>query len=211
MAVAVFAKSTPMEVRSLPLPHADSSRVLANTRAIHEIETADSTQECERMYHDVLAAIDVSQVNSLRETGDSLPQPAMQAIYRLMNACEYARHAGRSTWEFAVKITELLREGISENELRLLVCRGYVEHAKEVTTRSCSERAFNKDVSLRFSKRTAFILSETGIAFCRESLEAQWRSDECGEISVRCGESAPALCNGKHGDETITNAHNDVV
>src|SRR5690349_13773833 len=84
------------------------------------------------------------------------------AVSRLLVARNYAEDAGRNVWDFAVTIAELRRDGVTENELRWLVCRGYVDHAEEITT-SSNERTFNHRVSLRFSKRSAFVITSAGV------------------------------------------------
>jgi hypothetical protein len=104
------------------------------------------------------------------EVGGCLPRSTQRAIRRLLKASGYAEDTGRNAWDFAVTIGELRRDGVAENELRWLVCRGYVEHADEVTTTG-NERAFNHNVSLRFSKRSAFIISGAGVTFSREFLK----------------------------------------
>jgi len=96
-----------------------------------------------------------------------LPRSTQRAISRLLKAGSYATDTGRNSWDFAVTIGELRRDGVSENELRWLVCRGYIEHANEVMTTG-NERAFNRQVSLRFGKRSAFVITSAGAAFIRE-------------------------------------------
>src|SRR5215207_8997938 len=77
------------------------------------------------------------------------PRSTRRVIGQLLKANTYAEDTGRDTWEFAVTITELRRDGVAENELRWLICRGYIQHAKEVMTTG-NERAFDHHVSLRF-------------------------------------------------------------
>src|ERR1700760_2488400 len=100
----------------------------------------------------------------------SLRRSTRRAIYRLLTANTYSRDAGRDAWEFAVTIGELRRDGVTENELRWLVCRDYIEHAEEIVT-SGNERAFNHQVSLRFCRRSAFVITSAGVAFSREFLK----------------------------------------
>jgi len=110
-----------------------------------------------------------SQSAAIAEIDGRLPRSAERAIYRLLKANKYAQDAGRDAWEFAVTINELRRDGISENELRWLVCRGYIEHAEELTGTD-SERVFDHHVSLRLCRQSAFVISPAGIAFSREFL-----------------------------------------
>jgi hypothetical protein len=105
-----------------------------------------------------------------------LPRSTQRAISRLLKASNYAGDTGRSPWEFAVTIGELRRDGVAENELRWLVCRGYIEHADEVMTTG-NERAFNRHVSLRFGKRSAFVITSAGVAFSCEFLKGFTHSE----------------------------------
>lgn len=99
-----------------------------------------------------------------------LSRSTQRAISRLLKASNYAADTGRNSWDFAVTIGELRRDGVAENELRWLVCRGYIEHADEIVTTG-NERAFNRHVSLRFGKRSAFVITIAGVAFSREFLK----------------------------------------
>jgi len=91
-----------------------------------------------------------------------------RAIHRLCIARRYAAETGRDPWEFAVTIAELLREGVSESDLRWLACRGQIEYATEVASTG-PERRYEHRVSLRFSKRTAFIVTEAGFELQRKT------------------------------------------
>jgi hypothetical protein len=93
-----------------------------------------------------------------------------QAINRLLSARRYAEGTDRNLWEFALTIGELRRDGVTESDLRWLVCRGYAEHANEVATTS-GERTFDRNVNLRFCKRTAFVITDAGTSFGDERLD----------------------------------------
>jgi hypothetical protein len=101
------------------------------------------------------------------EVDGQRPPSIQRAVWLLLKASMYAEDTGKKTWEFAVTIGELRREGIAKNELRWLVSRGYVEHAVELT-RTGSERSFDRDVNLRFCKRSAFVITSSGMAYSRE-------------------------------------------
>ena len=98
-----------------------------------------------------------------------LVHSTQRAICRLLKAYNYAADTGRNPWEFAVTLGEILRDGVSENELRWLACRGYVDHAQELPSTG-SERTFDHHVSLRLGKRSAFVITSPGIAFSHELL-----------------------------------------
>jgi hypothetical protein len=126
-----------------------------------------------------------------------------RAIRRLLEAHSYAVDTGRSLWEFAVTIAELRRDGVTENELRWLACRGYIEHGVEVSAAG-NERAFDRHVSLRLSKRSAFVITPAGIAFSREFPSGVAANEAHDESDLRPIEAAPddvkqpAVGNGHH-------------
>jgi hypothetical protein len=90
-------------------------------------------------------------------------------LNQLVQAYHYAQETGHDCWQFAVAISELRRSRVTESDLRWLVSRGYVRHAEEIIATN-GERAFDFHVNLRFGKRTAFIVTESGIAHARELL-----------------------------------------
>jgi hypothetical protein len=55
-----------------------------------------------------------------------------------------------------------------------LVCKGYVEHAPEVTAQGQSTRSFRHAGGMLFSKRTCFVLTDAGLALA-EQCQRQWR------------------------------------
>lgn len=117
------------------------------------------------------------------EADGRLPQSAEHAIYRLLKASKYAEDTGRTLWEFALTIGELRRDGVSENELRWLVCRGYVDHATEIISATGNERTFDRHVSVRFCKETAFVITNAGAAFSREFLKGVAHHDGHAELN----------------------------
>jgi hypothetical protein len=129
-----------------------------------------------------------------RDVGGCFPRSTQRAIRHLLKASNYAEETGRDAWEFAVTIGELRRDGVAENELRWLVCRGYIEHADEVTTTG-TDRAFNHNVSLRFSKRSAFIITSAGAAFSREFLKCDTQAKTRDGVEATSFE--PTLQRGK--------------
>ncbi len=71
--------------------------------------------------------------------------------------------AGRDPWEFAVEIGALDSLGVTAAALRWLVCRGFVEHAREVTKPNDHLRRFRSSPNLSFVKETCFILTPAGM------------------------------------------------
>src|SRR5262245_18416641 len=137
--------------------------------------------ESGRMFTDESPQITLSRDCQIADTEGFLLQSTQRAICRLLKAYNYAADTGRSPWEFAVTIGELRRDGVSESELRWLACRGYIDHAQEVPT-SGNERAFDRHVSLRLSKRSAFVITNSGITFTHEVLGDFIRTEAAHEI-----------------------------
>ena len=59
---------------------------------------------------------------------------------------------------------------ISDNGLRWLCCKGYIEHAVEVTLAGTNRRSFEPSASLVFSERECFVLTDSGRAYVSEEV-----------------------------------------
>ena len=110
-----------------------------------------------------------SQFESQRETGCpvQLHQPKQRGFALLLEAYEYSHHVGRHLWDFAVESHLLRSFGLTENDFRWLVCKGYVKHAEEVTRPGEMGRQFKPSGELVFSEKTCFVLTEAGVEFLR--------------------------------------------
>jgi hypothetical protein len=91
-------------------------------------------------------------------------QPAFAV---LLDAVEYAEDSESDRWEFAVAMTTLHELGLTENDLRWLVRKGYVEHAREATVSNSQGRKFRPTGDKTFCKQTCFVLTSTGITTAR--------------------------------------------
>ena len=85
------------------------------------------------------------------------------ALIRLLEAYQCANELQRDVWEFAVELEELQRVGCTNSEVRWLVCKGLITHAREVVSPNRAERAFQRCDGLVFGKRTCFTLTEAGV------------------------------------------------
>jgi hypothetical protein len=100
-----------------------------------------------------------------------------EALALLLEAYHFAQEVNRNVWEFAVEASLLRAFGLTVNDFRWLVCKGYVEHAREVTRLGEMGRQFRANGELVFSKRTCFVLTEAGVEFlCREDPAMQLAS-----------------------------------
>ncbi len=101
------------------------------------------------------------------------------ALGLLLEAFESAEELHCSDWDFALEIEELRKAGFTNSDLRWLVCKGYVEHARETRPTDDHSRSFRPTGHLTFHESTCFVLSETGVEFARKGLQqAAHRSSE---------------------------------
>jgi hypothetical protein len=84
-----------------------------------------------------------------------------------VEAWQFAQELARSPWDFAVEIQSLHELGLNKNDLRWMVCKNLVEHAREVTTVGDTCRVFRPDRPLSFVESTCFVLTAEGLAFAR--------------------------------------------
>ena len=103
------------------------------------------------------------------------PQPAARPVPGLEQMAEARRRAhdcGSDRWQFALNIDVLCSGGMSRSDLRWLVCMGYAEHARETTSDTDTARMFQPGLSLAFSDTTCFALTEAGVAYAADLLDA---------------------------------------
>lgn len=95
--------------------------------------------------------------------GQRMTAPIEAAIVLLAEACDYARDAKCSVWEFAVEIDVLLAVGLSIDQIRWLIACGYARHGEEITKRGDLVRDFRPARNRKFSKRACFIATDAGL------------------------------------------------
>lgn len=87
------------------------------------------------------------------------------ALEVLLEARCFAQELNRSVWDFALEAERLRSGGLVYNDLRWLVCKGYLEHASEILSGSGEERRFHKGGALTFTEASCFVLTEAGAGF----------------------------------------------
>jgi len=85
-----------------------------------------------------------------------------QALRLLEEAWNAAEQLGRAVWQFAVEIHQFQALGLSHTELRLLLCGGYLEHARESASARSAERTFHRLSTLSLPREACFVLSAKG-------------------------------------------------
>ena len=83
----------------------------------------------------------------------------------LLEADENAKDLHHDCWDFAVELESLQAAGLTNSDLRWLIYKGYVEHAREITLSGDQRRTFRPNRNATFHKRTSFVLLEHGIPF----------------------------------------------
>lgn len=107
------------------------------------------------------------------------------ALRLLVEARDYARDTGCDAWQFAVEIDTLQAAGLTPNDIRWLLRKRYIEHARETTTAAAVTRQFHRLDSHGFCKRSCFTLTDAGLAFAHETAEENPASADLPEASPR--------------------------
>jgi hypothetical protein len=91
------------------------------------------------------------------------------AVKKSMRALCLAKHYADdlqcSLWDFAVEIEILRALGLTNNDFRWLLCKGYVQHREETTLAGDDGRTFRRLGNLAITKRTCVVLTEQGASF----------------------------------------------
>lgn len=90
------------------------------------------------------------------------------ALATLLESLEYAAQLDRNPWDFAVEIQVLRDNGLSNNDLRWLLCKGWVRHATEATRPEADARSFAPAGPLVLNELCCFVLTPAGEKLVRE-------------------------------------------
>lgn len=102
------------------------------------------------------------------------------AVAVLLEAVDYATKTSGKRWEFAVGVRELMRLGLSANDLRFLVRLKYIDHATEVMTAGGTGRQFRAADDLRITRQSCFVLTQLGLdASLGQAAVWEEGGDEC--------------------------------
>jgi len=116
-------------------------------------------------------------------------------IEYLCRAWILAQDAERPPPEFGVEIRCLHKLGLAATELRWLLCKGYIEHYWDLTVPGERGRTTRRTLSLRFSKRSCFALTQAGWEFAEQfnyTPQMQTRHDTNPDADERRATSIPA-------------------
>jgi hypothetical protein len=107
--------------------------------------------------------------NHNQQMTEEVPARIRPALGLLLEAVHYAEQTSGDCWEFAVELDQLTALGLTCNDFRWLVCKGLVEHRREVTLEGDNGRAFRRTGDLTFPESTCFILTDAGVSIARGS------------------------------------------
>jgi hypothetical protein len=88
--------------------------------------------------------------------------PEMQAALRLWRSVPTRSNVRADPWASAISLEQLLSVGLTQCDLRWLVIKGYVRHAREITESGNTERRFQPGRNLAFANETRFLLTDVG-------------------------------------------------
>lgn len=96
----------------------------------------------------------------------------LPGLNRLWQAHEYGEDVQSDQWDFAVDLGELREAGLASADVRWLLHRGYVEHAREMTLPGDEGRVFRRTPGAAFTKKSCFVLTQRGVQFLRQLRES---------------------------------------
>jgi hypothetical protein len=103
-------------------------------------------------------------VNRRPEVRDHL----RDALWLLLRAHDYAVELDHDVWTFAVEMHVLAGANLTTSDLRWLSCKGYVDHAAEITKPDDQERHFSRTGAAMFTPQTCVVLTSSGTSLARE-------------------------------------------
>lgn len=109
-----------------------------------------------------------STIPTLNSLPAEISESVVRAIQTLARAKCYARETEHDTWDFAVEIQRMYELGLTDCELRWLICMGLASNAQELTQEGQATRSFGERGSLRLDAITCFVLTDQGSALAHQ-------------------------------------------
>ncbi len=86
------------------------------------------------------------------------------ALALFAEAHDYAKDTKLTVWEYAVEADILLAVGLTPNDIRWFLHRGWVEHRRETTKPGADRRSFRRCRGRTLDSRSCFVLTDAGLA-----------------------------------------------
>lgn len=126
----------------------------------------------------------------------TLPSHFRRGLFLLAQAHEYAAELQRDVWDFAVELSSLREAGLTNSDLRWLVCKEYVEPGHEVTPGESAGREFRRGAALTITGRTCFVLTPAGVRVAQcllRDTSAKANGQAGGSLPGQVADESPAL------------------
>jgi hypothetical protein len=104
------------------------------------------------------------------------------AVAILREGYEYAPNLERSVWDIVVEIHVMRATSLTNSDLRCLVCKLFPQHAAEINRAGKDIRAFRRTAPPAVTKRTCFVLTETGAVHLCHGHDAVTQSGELPQL-----------------------------
>ncbi len=111
------------------------------------------------------------QPSNTASTPPAAEQRLRTGLNALFEARLYAVDLRCDAWDLAVELQTLQSQGVQSSDLRWMVLRGYVAHARESTARDQDGRAFERAGNLTFGPQSCFVLTDAGANVARSVLQ----------------------------------------
>ena len=89
------------------------------------------------------------------------------AMLQLLQAYDYAEDLRKSVWDFAIELACLRQFGVTRNDCRWLVHKGYVERGQEIAIDVDGRRTFESITDSRINDEISFVLTHRGCEFAK--------------------------------------------
>ena len=86
-----------------------------------------------------------------------------ESLESLCEARLCALNEGQDIWNWSISLERFRQIDINANDLRWLVCKGFVEHRRETTQPDDERRRFRRSQGLVFDEQTCFVVTEEGV------------------------------------------------
>ncbi|QDU68942.1 hypothetical protein [Engelhardtia mirabilis] len=116
----------------------------------------------------------------LKELPEEVSETVEQGVKMLARARDYARGTNHDEWDFAVEIERLRAIGLTECELRWLICKGLVATALETSESGQVDRSFEHSGGIRLGDRSCFVVTEFGSSL----VEAHARAPQLVDVPL---------------------------
>lgn len=147
-------------------------------RCLYKMSSTKKSQDASKVedavgFDDELLEIEAMDVSGGKDAHPiaTVPPRLQRGLALLLEASSYAAELAHDVWDFAVELHCLKDQGLTKSDVSWMVCKGFVEHKREVTGRDEDSRCFEPEGKLKFSKRSCFVLTPSGLTIARRVVQ----------------------------------------